>query len=178
VRLTQFLRNGSSYPRVICSTKCGGDDSVFCCLIFPAGISRGREVVGHGGRNRSNWCQAPVAPTSCLGEASDRQELSFFVQYSVVNMAAIPKPIDSANDWREHDPLLTPEQVSKRLNTSLDWVWDHSSRKTPILPVIRFGDGPRRAGMLRYRASKIEEFILEQERFANSRRRNSGCKIA
>src|ERR1700693_5397374 len=73
--------------------------------------------------------------------------------------------------------VLTPEQVAKRLNTSLDWVWDHSSRKTPLLPVIRFGDGPGRAGMLRYRACKIDEFILEQERFTNSRRRNSGRKI-
>jgi len=93
-------------------------------------------------------------------------------------MAAIPKPIGPADDWREYDPLLTPEQVAKRLNTSLDWVWDHSSRKAPLLPVIRFGDGPGRAGMLRYRASKIDEFILEQERFTNSRRRNFGRKIA
>jgi hypothetical protein len=35
------------------------------------------------------------------------------------------------------------EQVAKRLNTSLDWVWDHSSRKMPLLRVIRFGNGPR-----------------------------------
>jgi len=93
-------------------------------------------------------------------------------------MASNPKPIGPAKDWRENDPLLTPEQVAKRLNTSLDWVWDHSSRKMPLLPVIRFGDGPGRAGMLRYRASKIEEFVLEQERFTNSRRRTFGRKIA
>jgi transposase len=93
-------------------------------------------------------------------------------------MATIPKPVVPACDWRENDPLLTPQQVAERLNTSLDWVWDHSSRKTPLLPVIRFGDGPGRAGMLRYRASKIEEFILEQERFTNTRRRKSGCRMA
>lgn len=74
---------------------------------------------------------------------------------------------------REEDPLLTPKEVAKRLNTSVDWVWDHSTRKTPLLPVIRFGDGPGRGGMLRYRASKIEEFITEQERFTNTRRKNS-----
>lgn len=84
----------------------------------------------------------------------------------------------SAENEREYDPLLTPEQVARRLNTSLDWVWDHSSRKTPLLPVIRFGDGPGRAGMLRYRASKIEEFIKEQERFTNARRKFSGRKMA
>jgi hypothetical protein len=70
----------------------------------------------------------------------------------------------------EDDPLLTPKEVAKRLNTSV--VWDHSTRKTPLLPVIRFGDGPGRGGMLRYRASKIEEFITEQERFTNVRRKN------
>jgi hypothetical protein len=78
----------------------------------------------------------------------------------------------------ERDPLLTPEQVAKRLNTSLDWVWDHSSRKLPLLPVIRFGDGPGRAGMLRYRASKVEEFIAEQERLSYVQRKNSGRRIA
>ena len=56
------------------------------------------------------------------------------------------------------DPLLTVEQVASRLNVSKDWVWDHSSRKSPMLPVIRMGDGT-----LRYRASKIEEFIDERE---------------
>jgi hypothetical protein len=93
-------------------------------------------------------------------------------------MTRDPKIIGSGGDGREYDPLLTPEQVAKRLNTSLDWVWDHSSRKMPLLPVIRFGDGPGRAGMLRYKASKIEEFIEEQERrSANSLHRYSGRKI-
>jgi hypothetical protein len=93
-------------------------------------------------------------------------------------MAGDPKIVGRMGDWHECDPLLTPEQVAKRLNTSLDWVWDHSSRKMPLLPVIRFGDGPGRAGMLRYRASKIEEFIVEQERLTNSRRKYAGRKIA
>ncbi|HWS95895.1 MAG TPA: hypothetical protein VN620_05390 [Candidatus Methylomirabilis sp.] len=85
---------------------------------------------------------------------------------------------EGPSDGREHDALLTPEQVAKRLNTSIDWVWDHSSRKMPLLPVIRIGDGPGRAGILRYRASKIEEFIIEQERLSALRRKNSGRKIA
>jgi hypothetical protein len=34
-------------------------------------------------------------------------------------MATIPKPVVPACDWRENDPLLTPQQVAKRLNTSL-----------------------------------------------------------
>lgn len=76
------------------------------------------------------------------------------------------------------DPLLTPEDVALRLNTSLDWVWDHSSRKQPLLPAIRFGSGPGRAGMLRYRASAIEQFIEEQERLTNARRKSRERKMA
>ena len=89
-----------------------------------------------------------------------------------------PEFNEGPSDGREHDALLTPEQVAKRLNTSIDWVWDHSSRKMPLLPVIRIGDGPGRAGILRYRASKIEEFIIEQERLSALRRKSSGRKIA
>jgi hypothetical protein len=82
---------------------------------------------------------------------------------------------DKNRDWpevpdsggREDDPLWTPEQVARRLNTSPDWVRDHSSRKEPRLPVIRLGGGPGRAGLLRYRPSKIEEFIEEMERRSN-----------
>jgi hypothetical protein len=93
-------------------------------------------------------------------------------------MTRDPKIMRSEVGAPEYDPLLTPDQVAKRLNTSVDWVWDHSSRKVPLLPVIRFGEGPGRAGMLRYRASKIEEFVAEQERFSATRSRNSGRRIA
>lgn len=59
------------------------------------------------------------------------------------------------------DPLLTVEDVGRRLNVSKDWVWDHCWRKTPRLPVIRMGDGA-----LRFRASAIEAFIDERERLS------------
>lgn len=64
------------------------------------------------------------------------------------------------------DPLLTVEDVAARLNVTKDWVWDHSSRKLPYLPVIRMSDG-----VLRYRASQIEEFINERERVSVLRRK-------
>jgi predicted DNA-binding transcriptional regulator AlpA len=64
------------------------------------------------------------------------------------------------------DPLLTAEDVATRLNVTKDWVWDHSSRKAPYLPVIRIGDGT-----LRYRLSQIEEFVSERERLSALRRR-------
>src|ERR1700739_723415 len=64
------------------------------------------------------------------------------------------------------DPLLTADEVAERLNVTRDWVWDHSSRKAPHLPVIRIGDGT-----LRYRMSQIEEFVNERERLSILRRK-------
>lgn len=69
------------------------------------------------------------------------------------------------------DPLLNVEDVALRLNVTKDWVWDHSSRKHPYLPVIRMSDGT-----LRYRASKIEEFIDERERLTRMRRNRAKIK--
>jgi predicted DNA-binding transcriptional regulator AlpA len=65
------------------------------------------------------------------------------------------------------DPLLTAEEVAARLNVTKDWVWDHSSRSAPYLPVIRMSDGA-----LRYRSSQIEEFVNERERLSTLRRKH------
>ena len=65
---------------------------------------------------------------------------------------------------RQTDPLLTAEEVADRLHVSRDWVWDHSSRKAPYLPVIRIGDAT-----LRYRQSQIEAFVAERERLSHLR---------
>lgn len=64
------------------------------------------------------------------------------------------------------DPLLTVEEVADRLKVSRDWVWDHSSRKAPLLPVIRMSDGA-----LRYRSSGIEEFLRQREQASLLRRK-------
>src|SRR5215472_8021383 len=69
-------------------------------------------------------------------------------------------------------PNRSPNDSTRRSK-----VWDHSPRKLPLLPVIRFGDGPGRVGILCYRASKIEELIAEQEHLSDARRKNSGRKI-
>lgn len=74
------------------------------------------------------------------------------------NEGSLPTP--------EKDQLLSVEDVAGRLNVSRDWVWDHSSRKAPFLPVIRVSEG-----ILRYRASEIEAFISERERLSALRRR-------
>jgi predicted DNA-binding transcriptional regulator AlpA len=64
------------------------------------------------------------------------------------------------------DALLTAEDVAQRLRVSKDWVWDHSSRRLPYLPVIRMSDGA-----LRHRASGIAEFLKERERASCLRRK-------
>lgn len=86
-------------------------------------------------------------------------------------MPAELKIVDDSREKPSHDPLLTPEQVASRLNVSPDWVRDHSSRKTPRLPVIRLGGGPGRAGLLRYRASDIERFVQEMQQASQLRAR-------
>jgi predicted DNA-binding transcriptional regulator AlpA len=64
------------------------------------------------------------------------------------------------------DLLLTAEEVAAKLKVSTDWVWDHSSRKLPYLPVIRMSNG-----VLRYRASGIDDFLKEREHASNLRRK-------
>ncbi len=83
--------------------------------------------------------------------------------YGVMSM---PLAVLSPQTLQTDDPLLTAENVAHRLNVSTDWVWDHSSRRAPLLPVIRIGDGT-----LRYRQSQIEEFVHERERLSNLRRK-------
>ena len=69
-------------------------------------------------------------------------------------------------NFETDDALLTAEDVAQRLRVSKDWVWDHSSRRLPYLPVIRMSDGA-----LRFRASGIAEFLKERERATNLRRK-------
>jgi predicted DNA-binding transcriptional regulator AlpA len=64
------------------------------------------------------------------------------------------------------EQLLTADEVAERLRVSRDWVWDHSSRRLPYLPVIRMSDGA-----LRYRSSEIQEFLNERARAAQLHRR-------
>jgi predicted DNA-binding transcriptional regulator AlpA len=73
----------------------------------------------------------------------------------------------SVQQMPSRDVLLSVEDVAQRLNVTKDWVWDHSSRKAPYLPVIRMSDG-----VLRYRSSEVEEFINERERLSCMRRKH------
>ena len=78
-----------------------------------------------------------------------------------------------AEGFRPEPPHVAPEEslfdakdVSLKLKVSEDWVWDHASRRAPFLPAIWLSDG-----VLRFKPSKIAEFIDERERLSTKRRR-------
>jgi hypothetical protein len=64
------------------------------------------------------------------------------------------------------ETLLDAVDVSIWLKVSEDWVWDHASRRAPFLPAIWLSDG-----VLRFKPSKIAEFINERERLSTKRRK-------
>ena len=53
------------------------------------------------------------------------------------------------------NPLLTPTQVADRLQVSVAWVRDHSTRKHPRIPVVRVG------GLLRYHPEDIDHWLQD-----------------
>ena len=54
--------------------------------------------------------------------------------------------------------LLTPKEVARWLDVSVDWVHNHATRKEPRLPVVRIGE------LLRFRNDDVEAFICGQRR--------------
>jgi hypothetical protein len=40
---------------------------------------------------------------------------------------------------KSEQKLLTPKEVAKGLDVSVDWVHNHATRKNPHLPVVRIG---------------------------------------
>jgi excisionase family DNA binding protein len=51
--------------------------------------------------------------------------------------------------------LLTIGEIAQWLGVSKGWVYDHTTRKQPRLPCIRFGE------VKRFRRGDIEKFIEE-----------------
>jgi hypothetical protein len=52
--------------------------------------------------------------------------------------------------------LLTLDQVADMFGVSKGWVRDHATRRSPRIPVVRFG-GKR--AVLRFRPQDVEAFI-------------------
>jgi excisionase family DNA binding protein len=58
--------------------------------------------------------------------------------------------------------LLTIADIAAWLGVSKGWVYDHTTRKRPLLPCIRLGE------MTRFRREDIEKFIAEHVRASGS----------
>lgn len=52
--------------------------------------------------------------------------------------------------------LLSLDDVARMLGVSKAWVRDHATRRSPRIPVVRFGD---RRAVLRFRPMDVENFI-------------------
>jgi excisionase family DNA binding protein len=63
---------------------------------------------------------------------------------------------------RHSERLLTIADVAGWLGVSKGWVYDHTTRKHPLLPCIRLGE------MTRFRHEDIEKFIEEHTRASGS----------
>ena len=75
-------------------------------------------------------------------------------------------PLSARGRMDPADVLLDAKDVAEWLHVTEDWVWDHASRRAPFLPAIWLSDGA-----LRFKRSKIAEFIGERERLSTKRRR-------
>jgi excisionase family DNA binding protein len=56
--------------------------------------------------------------------------------------------------------LLTSQEVATWLGVSKAWVYDHTTRKRPLLPCVRLGE------MTRFRITEVEQFILQHAKRA------------
>ena len=93
-----------------------------------------------------------------------------FAQAPIETASALPRLVRFSGTVKDLNstPLTGVVGITFALDVYKRQVWDHSSRKAPYLPVIRMGDGT-----LRYRASRIEEFIDERERLTQIRRKRA-----
>jgi len=53
------------------------------------------------------------------------------------------------------DRLLTIDDIARWFGVSRAWVYDHTTRKRPLLPCIRFGE------MTRFRRSDVFELLFD-----------------
>jgi excisionase family DNA binding protein len=73
-----------------------------------------------------------------------------------LNVEPHARALAAADTHPNHEArLLTIADVSAWLGVSKAWVYDHTTRKRPLLPCIRLGE------MTRFRREDIERFIEE-----------------
>jgi len=70
-----------------------------------------------------------------------------------MSISSLYKAMQGPKDSAQDGTLLAPQDVARRLQVSVAWVRDHSTRKHPRLPVVRVG------GLLRYHPVDLERWI-------------------
>ena len=68
-------------------------------------------------------------------------------------VSSLNKAMEGSKNSVQDGTLLAPHDVARRLQVSVAWVRDHSTRKHPRLPVVRVG------GLLRYHPVDLERWI-------------------
>lgn len=72
-----------------------------------------------------------------------------------MSTSSLNKAIEESTNGAQDGTLLTPQDVARRLQVSVAWVRDHSTRKHPRLPVVRVG------GLLRYHPVDLDRWIQD-----------------
>jgi hypothetical protein len=72
-----------------------------------------------------------------------------------MSISSLNKTIEESKNGDPGGTLLTPKDVARRLQVSVAWVRDHSTRKHPRLPVVRVG------GLLRYHPVDLDRWIQD-----------------
>ena len=89
-------------------------------------------------------------------------------------MATQPRPDNPALPFPPGSQrLLNSREVADWLGVSIDWVQAHATRRSPHIPAVRLGPGPKGRQMLRFRRADIEKFIADHVNGPSSLRR---CK--
>jgi hypothetical protein len=70
-----------------------------------------------------------------------------------MSVSSLNKAVEGSKNSVPDGMLLAPQDVARRLQVSVAWVRDHSTRKHPRLPVVRVG------GLLRYHPVDLERWI-------------------
>ncbi len=72
-----------------------------------------------------------------------------------ISILSVNKAMEESKSGAPGGTLLTPQDVARRLQVSVAWVRDHSTRKHPRLPVVRVG------GLLRYHPTDLDHWIQD-----------------
>ena len=72
-----------------------------------------------------------------------------------MSISSLNRAMEESKNGDPGGTLLTPQDVARRLQVSVAWVRDHSTRKHPRLPTVRVG------GLLRYHPVDLDRWMQD-----------------